>query len=266
MPKFAPPGSKLATYKRKALLAASMAAGVAMFGGVAHAGVYDPLHGFCIDVACADINLGGGTVTGNTITGFNAQDFGFTISPGPQGPANFWLVIAEPSNVPFQNLAVTGTINGTSVGSVGGLSEGPWTTGDLDVDPTIALLFPGASPVNPLSNFLPFTQSVDPGDTGYNLEAINLGMRTIDANSAAGAGAMDLSLPTSLPLGSMIFGFFDSVGPNTANSGWVATASSGVLFVSTHSTTSVPEPLTLSLFGAGLVGLVSMRRRRKTKA
>jgi hypothetical protein len=37
MPKIVPPASKLAAYRKKALLAAGVAAGVAMFGGVAHA-------------------------------------------------------------------------------------------------------------------------------------------------------------------------------------------------------------------------------------
>jgi len=37
-----------------------------------------------------------------------------------------------------------------------------------------------------------------------------------------------------------------------------------LIFAFTNTNSSVPEPLTLSLFGAGLLGVASLRRRRKT--
>jgi hypothetical protein len=38
-----------------------------------------------------------------------------------------------------------------------------------------------------------------------------------------------------------------------------------VINVSTRSQTSVPEPATLALFGAGIAGAAAMRRRKKAK-
>lgn len=243
---------------RKLLLAATL---LAPLGAHAQTTVIDPLHGFCITVTCADHSLPGGVTvtTANNPPGFNGNGFGFTISPGPQtGP--FFLLVAEPNNVSDTTPSVSGTINGVAATPLSITGEGAWTTGDLDQQANVKVLAPSAKPTNPLANFLPFTDSVDAGDTGYNLTALIFGSEQIQDNKNAGPAAMDFT-DTNLPVGSMIFGFFDS-----PKSGWVATASSGVLFVNTASTTSIPEPAGIALFGAGLCAItmarIGFRRRR----
>jgi hypothetical protein len=225
----------------------------------------DPLHGFCTTVSCGDINSGGNTVTGNTTTGFDGTHFRFTISPGPQ-TGGFFLVIAEPNNVSAVVPSVTGTINTVSIGTVTGTARGAWTTGDLDKQANIAALFPGASPTNPIDNFLSFTKANQPSATGYNLFSLSFGSLQVQDDSAAGKAAMDL-LDTNLPMGSMIFGVFDSGQDGKGNEVWIATASSGVLWDNTNDDPppprdSIPEPASLVLLSTGLIGLGFIRSRR----
>src|SRR6516165_6751209 len=106
----------------------------------------DPLHGQCFSgsTLCAEITSGGNNVTTiNTGNGFTGSDFGFTISPGPQGPDPFYIVIALPNNAPqpgSNGIAVTGTINGTSVGNnlFATSLNATWSSGDLDAVAAVA--------------------------------------------------------------------------------------------------------------------------------
>jgi hypothetical protein len=230
----------------------------------------DPLHGFCVvgGASCAEVSSGGNNVT--TIVGspgFSGADFGFTISP-PNQTGPFDIIIALPNNDPVTTPTISGTINLTSVSSPT-TSIGSWTSGDIGaVQGVINNLPGGVQPPNPLDNFLGFTQSVDPGATGYNLVLASFGSQTLVGPANASLTAMDLSV--SIPTGSMIFGFLeDNPTPQAA---WAATASSGVLWDNGPGgppppppppPSPVSEPSSLALFGAALAGLRWWKSRRK---
>ena len=269
----------------RTLLAAGVVA-VAFAAQAEAAAILDPLHGFCVVGSgstaqmCAEQGMGGNTVTTFVGSpGFNGSQFGFTISPGPSGPFPFSLVFAIPNNDP-QPLSVTvsGTINGAAAGFPVAPSAGAWSSGDITTVGGLSLPG-GATPTNPIGNFLPFTQQtgIDPGATGYDLFQITIGTLTPPpptgpiiqdnsaANTAVGAlAAMDLSV--NIPIGSMIFAFQENSPDN--NHMWTATASSGVLFdngpngTCTNCGPDVPEPGSLGLLLSGLVGLGGWRWRR----
>ena len=211
----------------------------------------DPLHAFCWGVStCSDNGS-------NTPVTQKEPDFGFSISPGPQ-TGDYWLDIlvpdtnAHPASGPtiIENPnSLTPTDFVTSL-----FSSTPWTSGQLD-----KYLGISAQPTNPIGNYTP--NAFAPGADGYFVYRADIGPSTLcnpaDATNnvftcAAGQSSPLFTIQSpGLAIGSYIVGFL-KVGETTATK-WIATANSGALF-------DTPEPATLLLFAAGVMGLFLLRR------
>jgi hypothetical protein len=112
-----------------------------------------------------------------------------------------------------------------------------WTTGQLD-----SYLGISASPTNPIGAFLPSTQALDPGATGFFVFQVNLGNVTLQGPANPNISPL-LNVSPDLPLASYIVGFLN-VGGNLS-----ATANSGAIFERTGPS-PVPEPTSFILLGS----------------
>jgi hypothetical protein len=120
--------------------------------------------------------------------------------------------------------------------------------------------------------------SGEPGSTVYSDIFASDGIMTFDWSyfstddpSFDSAGYILNGVETQLADTSGEFGTGVAVGINAGDTfGWYVDTTDnlfgpGVLTVDAAFTPSVPEPITLALFGAGLSGIVALRRRRKSK-
>lgn len=216
----------------RAYAAGAVIAALACFAGPpAHAGA---LHGYCAGTGqCLD----NGT---NSPAGTNPPAaFGFTVSPGPQTGDLILDVLAPNNEAQPTSFTLTGTLSGTA--SLFSLKA--WTTGQLD-----AYLGISASPANPIGAYLPSTQALDPGATGFFVYQVNLGTATLRSSSNPNVSPQE-SISPDLPLASYIVGFLNVSGTYTA------TANSGAIFEASPPHTPVPEPATLAILGSGLIGI-----------
>ena len=194
--------------------------------------VYDPLHGYCAGSGqCAD----NGTKSPSTGTPLN---FGFTVSPGPAS-GDFLVDVLVPTNElgSLSNFAVTGTYSGSATL----FSATPWTSGNLD-----AYLGLSASPANPIGAYLPSTQTLDSGASGFFVFQVDLGTHTLQDPSNPNVNPLE-NISPGLPRASYIVGFLNE--GTSAAPDWVATANSGAIF-DTRDAAPVPGPT----IGAGLPG------------
>ena len=205
------------------------------------------LHAFCFSptATCTD----NGTVTPTTNP---SPNFGFWYSSGP-ATGDFYVDILVPNNDPLpSSLTLTVTGGAISPAVANEFSTSGWTSKFL-----AAYLGISASPANPIGAWLPTTQGNDPGATGYYVFQADLGSNTLAG--AAGSGP-DLNAGT-LDLGTVVVGFLETNSCNkNGDCEWVATANSGALY---EGTSTVPEPGTLALFGAGLLGCALFIARRR---
>lgn len=224
-------------------------AAMIVFPQASHADtILDPLHGYCDGAGqCVD----NGTNSPTTIN--PPSNFGFTVSPGPASGTSFLIDVLTPNNLPSLSAY---TITGTSAGTASLFSATPWTSGNLD-----AYLGISASPTNPIGAFLPSTQALDPGATGFSVFQAVFGPTTLQGPSNPSLSPRLNINP--LPQGSYIVGFLNEGSAGSPD--WIATANSGAIFEG-DAPNPVPEPGSLALMGSGLVGLAGMVRRRLYRA
>jgi hypothetical protein len=231
-----------------------LAAAAALFlSSAAYADTLDPLHGVCNGTGvgtCSD----NGT---NTPLG-NSTAFGFTSSP-PNQTGNLTIDVLIPNNdsIPA-GLGVTvlqgGGTGGSLVEFINPTLGAVWNANDLAIN---FLGEAGASPNNPIGAYLPSTQGIDPGATGFFVLRLDIG--TVALDGTAWPSSDQFSIAGNLPLGAYI------VGELNAGSGSpIETASSAALLVNQQSVTPIPS--TAFLFLPGIFGIWWAARRSRVAA
>jgi hypothetical protein len=198
----------------------------------------DALHGQCNGSPCVD--NGTNTPLGTSTT------FGFTISPGPQ-TGNLVIDFLVPNNYANPGSITLDFANNLLAGTATLFSATAWTGGALDT-----YLGIGASPNNPIGAYLPTTQLLDPGATGFFVFQVSLGTQTILGNSGAGAAGGTFNIPGNF---GSDFGGYILAFSGTGSGPYIATANSGALVVT-------PEPASLIMLFAGLLSFALLNVRR----
>ena len=214
----------------------------------------DPLHGYCA-VGCIDNGTNSPTTQNPPV------NFGFTISPGPATGDTLLKILTPDNETAGPSFTITDSLGPTATAT---LLPGTWTSGTLEA---FVGDVPGAAPANPLDAYLPSTQALDPGATGFKVYEADLGSITLQGPSNPNLAPLLNITAGTLPLASYIVGFLNEGTAGTPD--WVATANSGAIFDTTGPSTSttkvvIPEPSTLGVLGTALAALGFIWRRRKS--
>jgi hypothetical protein len=230
--------------KRLVLLTAAV-----LFAGVlsAQADTLDPLHFSCSN--CGADNGTNTPTTGGSPTGIQAFS-------SPANSGDLILQVLIPNNDPALSMdAVTGTVgsNTTFSSNASLFSTTAWTSGSLEVN-YLGQTLANGSPLNDITAFLPATQAVDPGATGFFLLSLDLGQLALD--TPGGTSPITLALATEFA-GGYVLGELGTSG------GDVTTANSAALFVTPLAATPIGSSVWLFTGGLALFGMFAWRRKKQ---
>src|SRR5947209_223717 len=161
-----------------------LATGVFLYAGEKIA-IADTLHSFCVSPTptCAAHD-------GITSTDTNPPKFGFLSSGTQQG--NLELMLLAPNNEDVTPGSFSMTIDGVNVAdafaSSSLVSTTPWAASKAKPNPQLKdYLGVSYAMSNPLHSFLPYTQEVDAGATGYYVYTFSFGAETGSPKNTATA-------------------------------------------------------------------------------
>jgi hypothetical protein len=221
----------------------------------------DPLHGCIIGTNCGDNGI---------VTPVNANplpNFTFTASAGPL-TGDFLVEILIPddaANAASLSFSISGTSGGagdnTTIGPVSSALMGHWTGGNLG-----DFLGLSASPNNPISAWLPYTQAHgDAGANGFDVYQVDLGVNELQSPSNPTMPVLTLA-GSDLPIASLLTAFLSQ------GSSYISTANSGAIFEESApggvGTLNAPvaELYSIVMLGTILLGMgAAMKKRLRSR-